>query len=273
MEPKKKEHNLRGCLDWTLSFMKFAGYWFPRSDGDRKFIIYALYSILMVNFTLIAYVCTESAYVVTIFGQLQEMIDSLFLLLTHAMQCLKVLTFISKRERIYKLMDAIEEETFQPKNAHQWESALKIIKYTDKLAKLLVSLVVGCCLFCGLSAVAEAIEGTRQLPVKALFPFKTESTPVYEIVSTYETISLLICGCSNAAMDMTAAAFVSLICIQLDVLSDTLANIKDFAELEVAKKSYITSDFKNKDDIPPELEIEMRTVLVDCVKHHLKVKE
>lgn len=272
MENKFRTEALNGCLDWTLRTMNIAGYWFPRGSNTKNVIAYTAYSVLIVNCTLIIYMCTEIAYLNKIFGQLEEMVDTLFLLLTHAMQCIKILTFVVHKEEVYKLLDCMKGDTFRPRNTRQFKNAVKITAYTNVIAKVLVSMVIACCLLCGAKVLIEET-GTRQLPVKASFPFNTDTSPRYEIISLYQIIILMMCGCANAAMDMTAAAFISQICIQLDVLSDTLLHIKDFAELQLADNSFLSNYSNDEHIIPPQLESEMKSLLIECMKHHLQLKE
>lgn len=268
-----KEENLKGCLEWTFPLIKFAGYWFPRSGNKISTIKYSVYSVLVLSCTIITLAFTEIVYVVLTFGQL-EMIDTLYILLTHLGQCSKILTFMLHKKKIYKLLDYMEESIFKPKNAEQYKKAIKITRFTNLLAKILVGLVVVCCAFLCLAALLEKQE-TRHLPVKAWFPFNTENSPQHEIVTAYQLIAIVACGCANAAMDMIAAAFISYISVQLEILNDSLIHIKDFAEQKLLQKSpfHLTEFKKQQFPISKELESEMKFLLVEVVKHHIKIKK
>lgn len=270
----KDAENLRGCLNWTFSMIKMAGYWFPRSENTRKTVMYAIYSTAAIWCTLVILIFMQIAYVVSTFGQLDEMISTLFLLLTHIAMSVKVATFILEREEIYKLLDCMEEDLFKPRNSRQLESAMRITRFTNTLAKVLVCMVIICCTLCGLSAVLEKT-GEKQLPINGWFPFDTEKSPQYEIISLYQVIVMTGCGCANASMDMIAAAFISQICIQVEILSDSILHIKDFAELKLKAGSelVLNDGLIEEHAIPLELENEMRLLLIECIRHHIKIKE
>lgn len=63
-------------------------------------------------------------------------------------------------------------------------------------------------------------------------------------------------------MDIIVTALMSQVSIQLDMLSDSILHIKEFAEMRL-RKTEIHSDLEN----------EMKSFFVDCVKHHLQLKE
>lgn len=263
-----KNADLRGCLKWTLQLMRFAGYWFPRYGSRCTTLLYAVYSVSSITFTLIVYVSAGTAYLVTMFGQIEEMIDNLFISLTHACQILKVLIFVTQRKRIYKLLDCLEEEMFKPRNERQYRKAMIIVNSTNRFAKTLVGFVVGCAFMWSVSTVRE-FHKIRQLPIKGIYPYDVTKSPLYEFTSTYQLLGILFCGCANASMDMVAAAFMSQICIQLEILSDSIIHIKDFAELRLLDKRHIQDDLC----ISSELEREMKVCLIECIKHHLKIVE
>lgn len=257
--------DLRGCLKWTLNFMKVVGYWFPRSGNRRHTLLYAVYSTSAITFTLLTLMCVGIAHLISVFGQIEEMIDNLFIYLTLTCQCLKVLTFIINREKIYGLLDCMEENIFKPRSEQQFKKAMTTVNNTNRIAKGLMSLVIGTAVMWSLAAMLESYK-TKQLPIKGRFPFNVDKSPKYEVVFMYQMSTLMLCGCINAAMDMVAAAFISQICIQLDILSDSILHVKEFAELHVAEAQSV-HDLR----ISSKLESEMTVGLIECVQHHLKI--
>lgn len=259
--------NLKGCLEWNLKLMVCAGYWIPKSTNTLQAAMYVAYATFAMGCTLILQMCTEIAYLVFMFGEMEGMVECMYLLLTHGMQLLKVLTFLKYRNRIFTLLNCIEQKTlFKPKNSRQFESALKIIRYTNHIAISFMVLVVATCLFCCLYAVMDD-PSLKQLPARTWYPYDYKKSPFYEITVAYQSLTILICGCADCAMDMAAAAFISLICVQLEILSDSLEHIKDFAVAKTAMSSL------GNDTITPELQQEMKNFLIECIQHHLEIKK
>lgn len=266
MSLTNKDADLRGCLKWTFKLITLAGYWFPRRGNKKATLLYTVYSVLTIGCTLITCICMQLAYIVHSFGQLEELINTLFVLLTHTTQAVKVYVFIRERDQIYALLDCLEEETFKPKNAAQYKRALAITNYTNRTAKYLVTLVVLAVLLFALFPLLDK-NTPRQLPMRAWFPFNVKTSPVYELVYVYLIVAVLICGCANAAMDTIAAAFMSQISIQLEVLSDSIQHTRDFALQQLQEENL--SLMAMSDSI---VESEMKVFLKKCVQHHLKLK-
>lgn len=219
----------------------------------------------MVCCTMIAYMCTEIAYLIFVIGQLEEMANGLFLLLTHAAQIVKIIIFIARKEKIYGLLDCLEEKIFKPKNSRQIEKAMKIVHYTNVVAKIfLIMVVCTVSLWCLFPLFDNNTK--KQLPLRAWFPFDVARSPQYEAVYIYQIITVMLCGCANAAMDTIAATFISQIGIQLDILDDSILHLKESAEVQLQRK--VTA---KENCISREIETKMTEIVVDCVKHHLKL--
>lgn len=263
-----EDADLTGCLKWAFQLITFAGYWFPRRGNKKATIFYTAYSILTIGCTLLTCIYMQLAYIVYSFGQLEEMINTLFVLLTHTTQAVKVFVFIQQSDQIYELLDCLEEDTFKPKNPVQYKRAMVIVNYTNRIGKSLVSLVISAVVLFALFPLLEK-NTTRPLPLKGWFPFNAKASPVYEVIYVYQIVAAMICGCANAAMDTIAAAFISQISIQLDILSDSIRHTKEFALLQLQEKKLALA---NDSMVSDDLESEMRMFLKRCVQHHLKLK-
>lgn len=253
-----KDVDLRGCLKWTFHLIKYAGYWFPRGNQAKELLYYGAFSTVMVGSTLIACLCVQLVYMVSVFGQLEEMINTLFLLLTHFSQTIKVFIFISRKEKIYQLLDGLEENIFKPKNSAQYKIALEAINNTNRMAKLLIALVLTTAFFFATMSLQHI--DARKLPINGWYPFDAKKSATYETLYLYIVLTLSICGCANASLDIIVAAFISHVSLQLDFLGDSILHIKEFALLKVDNENEL------------HLECEMKAFLKQCIRHHLKLK-
>lgn len=262
-----KNLDLMGCLKWTFDIIIFAGYWFPRKNNRSiSASLYSVYSIVAVGSTLLTCLSIQLAYIVSIFGQLEEMVNTLYILLTHSTQVTKIAVFVYYRRVIYHLLDNMEDEIFKPKNAMQYKSAMETLNYTNKMAKSLVTLVIAAVFFFALFPLLEQ-STVKRLPINGWYPFDVEISPIYEIIFAYQIISLMICGCANAAMDIITAAFICQISIQLDILTDSMLHVREFALLQLKEKNPLEESFSEED-----VDSEMQLFLIKCIEHHLKLK-
>lgn len=274
MQNRYQNADLKGSLNKSLRIMMCTGYWFPRNINKNSKFLCGLYTFLVVGMTLATVVVTEAAYLILVARDLEDLIDASFIMLTHLVQFVKVCYVIEGRERIYCLLDIMDEKLFKARNARQLKNSMKIIKSTNRIFYILVAAVTFTCCFFYAIPLMENKNG-YQLPVKAVYPFNI-AVNYYKSVYMYQSFVYLFCSFGNVALDMTAATSMSQISIQLGILNDTIIHIKEFAELQFnEKKGLQQTKSKNvrgdSQTIPAGLQYEMNTLLVECVKHHLKV--
>lgn len=260
--------DLRGSLKWTFNILKIAGYWLPKNMPMSS----AAFATFMVCFTMILYTCSEIVYLISVFGQLEEMANGLFLLLTHLAQIIKIVIFISKKQKIYCLLNNIQEDIFKPRNEHQLRHAMNTINAANYVAQIFIFLVIVTVSLWSLIPLLEETN-TRKLPLRMWFPFDDQKSPLYEIAYVYQIFTVMLCGCANAAMDTIAATFVCQISVQIEILSDSFLYIKECAEEKLRNKREKCNEETSTsiEHISPELEVQMKFVMKKCVKHHLQI--
>lgn len=257
-----EQTDLSGCLKWTFKLITLSGYWFPRKGNKSAILLYTAYSFVFFGCCLVGFAILELIYMIQVFGQMDEMINTMFVLFTHTTQTIKVIVFIYRKEEIYDLLDCLNEKIFKPKNATQKQRVILIVNYTNKLAKFYLFLVSLTVCFFGIFPLLDN-STARQLPARIWFPIDFRVSPIYEILFVYQIFSGMISACSNAAVDTIIVAFISQISIQLDILCDSLYHTKQFAlEKLKQKKKSLTDD---------EVEKEMKKFLKECTKHHVKL--
>lgn len=111
----------------------------------------------------------------------------------------------------------------------------------------------------------------KVLPVRAAWPFNFTETH-YVIVYAYQVIFGITMAIANVAIDLTAVAFMSQVCVQLEILGDNVIHIKELSE-ESLKLKGNTIARREEDNIYPELQKEMSATLKSCGKHHLVIKQ
>lgn len=255
-ESKYKNTDLLGSLRVTLKIMILSAYWLPKNATKLQIV----YLILMTIMTTTVSLVTEVAFLVFKAKNLEDIIDCSFLLLTHSVQTLKFISFYVQRKKVLALLDLLESDFFKPKNLRQYKTAMNIQKHTNRFCYTML-VVLGLCVVFFLAYPLLEKKNVKQLPVRSAWPFNWLETH-YELLYAYQTFTLTAMSFANASADLTAASFMSQVCVQLEILSDDLTNIKELAE----KKLMNT---ENGDVISPELQKEMDVTLNKCVQYHL----
>lgn len=268
-EKKYKNTDLMGCLHWTLKIMTYGAYWLPKNVTRRQ-IIYCVVTAICTTFVSTA---SEFSYLVFKARNLEDIVDCSFLLLTHASQALKLVFIYLGRQRLLALLALVETDMFKPKNIRQYKSTTSIRNYTSRFGYILVTVVCCTVVFFLAFPVLEK-KGAKALPAKAVYPLSLEETH-YRLAYMYQAFTITLMAFGNTCTDITATAFMSQVCMQLEILSDDVIHIKELAEKSLILKRNVNQQVIAKDgaDIYPDLQKEMSATLDSCVKHHLVIME
>lgn len=266
VEDKYKNINLKKSISWTVWIMTCAGYWLPKSSTKKTAYLRFLYMIVIVISTTVLLLITEISYLLFNARDLEDLVDASFLMLTHASQSVKLLFLTIGRTKVLNWLDSLDNEImFKPKNLRQFQIAEEIIKYSNLFSFTALSVLsLTIVFFCGF----PALDG--KFPAQAVFPFNISETH-YKTTYIYQALAIGLSAYGNAGVDVTAAALMSQICIQLEFLSDNIQHIRDLAEINLKKRPIITFKTEIRGGVSKELEEEMKKILKNCVEHHLKI--
>lgn len=218
------------------------------------------------------------------------MTDASFLFLTHFAQMGKVNCFARFSAKIVQLLDELEIEMFTPKNEKQY----KILDWSMSRAKsdsvILLSMGTATC---ALWAIFPFIENTGELrlPLAGWYPVDIGVRSNFVYVFIYQVVSCWFNALSNISMDTAATGIFIQIYGQIDMLKESLENMKSDAivSLKLKKKrqgtfgmhasngfnnfnnSEVDNDKNQNDEFlytHEELEKEITEVYKNCVKHH-----
>lgn len=113
-----------------------------------------------------------------------------------------------------------------------------------------------------------------KLPLSGWYPWDTRTGWKFVITFIYQIIGVTLDAFVNISMDTTATGiFIHLYC-QIDMLKESLVNMKRNAVKSLyKKKAGMITEIEGSKMIfdEEELEEEMRSTYVKCVKHHYAI--
>nr|CAI5819554.1 unnamed protein product [Callosobruchus analis] len=122
-----------------------------------------------------------------------------------------------------------------------------------------MSAVVSTCMIWAIFPLTD--KSFKTLPLPGWYPFNTKTSPNYEITYAYQIVCTTFNGVLNAAHDLYATGLIMIICSQLNILNDSLINIKSEAE----ELSLVTPNLTFEDA--------MNIKLLECVENHKCILE
>nr|XP_023019617.1 odorant receptor Or1-like [Leptinotarsa decemlineata] len=262
--------NVRGT-DWAGVEQMMLGYQLGRletkEDIDRE-ALQLQERIKKACFFFMGIVIGEVVNLFNSLGDLEATVTASFLTLSNLVSIAKFYAIAKHQEKILKLANLINRKEFKPKSDVQ----LLILKEYIKTSKVISGLMYGGCIFtCVFWAIYPFTEdGDVFLPIAAWIPFKTNTSPSFEIVYVYEIIATVIGGLTDLSADCLIAGFIMVICAQFKILNDSLVNIKQFA-IEEMNSEWMGDDVNG--EISPVLQEIMNKKLLECVIHHRYILE
>nr|CAH7736598.1 unnamed protein product [Callosobruchus chinensis] len=191
------------------------------------------------------------------------MTSASFLTVTNLLTIAKFYSLFKNQDHIMRMVQDINRPEFQPKSDNQ----KKVLDYYVRLNKKILFCFFGACFTtCMLWVVYPFTvpvpeDGSKGLMIDAWSPISTDTTLNYVVVFSYQFVATVFGGFSNFLVDCLMSGFVIVLCAQLELLNDTLRNLKPFAEKEL-------SDYIVEDSWSTAVETLMNKKLIECVVHH-----
>lgn len=230
---------------------------------------------------------SEFINLITVFGEIEKMAESSFLLITHIAQIWKTYCFTRYSIKMVHFLDELELPIFTPKNEKQWERMRWAMRRAKSDSVILLSMGVATCLCWAMFPFVEQQTDTIRLPLPGWYPFDTDNlinTRNFVYVFVYQIIGVTLNALANISMDTIATGLFIHICGQIDMLKDSLQFMKRDAILSIKQRregfienmlinvesednfNWNTNEYNSYTH--QELENEMIEVFKNCVRHH-----
>ncbi|XP_063976989.1 odorant receptor Or1-like isoform X2 [Diachasmimorpha longicaudata] len=194
----------------SLTMIKYFGTWPPK---DKFRLLYLVYSALIFIFMLGVYLSVQFINLIIIWGDVQCMVASAFLLMTNSVHAYKILVILRNQKRIQKILSMLESEKFS--------------KDTDKFERIFTWYA-----WQGIyhHMRYQSLGEVRRLPMEAWYPYNTKDTPAFQITCAHQSFAITL-GCfHNISMDTLITGLLNVACCQLEVVKHNIL------ELDVAER-------------------------------------
>lgn len=248
--------DLREMISYSLNIIMFTG--FLRPEKRSKYDIgYKASIVFFVGLFFILYMSTEFANIVVVFGDVEEMTQASFLFLTHFVQFFKFFSITQYNDLLWDMILRLNMKAFEPRTLSQRQMLTERISLSKKIAKCFVYLGIATC---GLWAVFPFVDSGKtevELPLSGWFPFRTDYSPVFELIYLYQVCGSTFNAVINISMDTLIAMLIFFVSCQLEILNDSLAKAKEICERRVKENN-------GRRNFNEEIEVYLR----ELVNHH-----
>ncbi|XP_045447837.1 uncharacterized protein LOC123656176 [Melitaea cinxia] len=244
--------NVNLSLRITLIVLMVAGVWGPNYKGFKK-RLYNVYTFISIMIIVGVYIVIQFVDLVLVWGKLNLMTATLFLLFTNVSLLTKIVNAICKKEIIRIVLQEAHDEL----SNEQREVGKEIVKSCDVETTKQLMLYTALS-YITILAFASSTE-KNQLPLRAWYPYDTSKTPAYQLTYAHQSIALSCAAAINICLDTLVTSLISQCRCRLRLISLSLRTLCD--DLEISYKGMMT-------------DASSRTVnqrLRNCVLHHQAV--
>ncbi|CAG4991786.1 unnamed protein product [Colias eurytheme] len=195
--------SLRVALTW----LRIMGLWAPDDISSWKKIAYNCYTFLVYMIVVGTFILIQAVDLCMIWGDIQLMTASAFVLFTNLTHSTKILNVIVRSKRIKDIV--VNNDTVI--RMQDTEEKQLIVKRCERgvtfyfIAYAMVTLFT--ILLWSFAAALETQD--KQLPMRAWYPFNTSASPLYECAYIHQSLSLYLAASMNASKDILVTTLIA----------------------------------------------------------------
>ncbi|XP_048478766.1 odorant receptor Or1 [Plutella xylostella] len=204
----------------SLTALKFAGFWAPDDLDPKLKTFYHIYSAISFMFLLGTYLIIQVVDMCLIWGDLQLMTGTAFVLFTNLAQAAKLVNLVLRRRRLLAMLadaDAVLRGAAG--------EARRIVERCDRGTSQQQLLY-----FCLTTVTVAGWAGSaekNQLPLRAWYPYDTSKSPAYELTYCHQVGALFIAAYLNVAKDTLVSTLIAQTRCRLQLLTLALSKLHD----------------------------------------------
>ncbi|XP_059048315.1 odorant receptor 46a-like [Achroia grisella] len=205
---------------------RVAYYKIPSKDeSTAQRVLYEIYRFIMWFF-IILYNLQHLIHVVQVRYSTDQIVNTLFILLT-TLNCFgKQITFNARSGRLKKIFDIIEGPLFAPTNPYHLEVMRSNAVFMARLIFIYHAASMSCAALWLVYPVANRALGNEVI-FTGYVPFDTSESPLFEVAVGYFAIVLSIQAYGHVAMDSMIIALYRQATVQIKLLRYNLEHLMD----------------------------------------------
>ncbi|XP_063911996.1 uncharacterized protein LOC135128848 [Zophobas morio] len=232
--------DLTDFVKLNIKFLHVFGCFFPDFHGPSlKKCAYWVYSVVVVVSLFGLCFASQITFFVISYGDFGKMMEVSFLLFTNVAQAFKLYCFLNYGSRIWNLLHKMNENIFQPRNDVQCD----IVESDMRVSKIITkSYLLACTLTCMSWSISPLTEerggGKMRLPLNGWYPFRTDKSPVFELIYVYQCLSTWLNGVVDISMNTFISGTIMFISAQLSILNDELVILGEKVEEDSVRRHF-----------------------------------
>ncbi|CAF4907797.1 unnamed protein product [Pieris macdunnoughi] len=199
-------NNTNYSLRVSLTWLRIMGLWAPDTLGWKR-MLYTWHTGLVYMLVVGTFIIIQATDLFIIWGDIQLMTASAFVLLTNLTHSLKILNMVVRAARIKSIVKK-NNNVLKMQITVDAKKAVKKCNREVNIHSMLYAFLTATTI--SLWALAAATENqNKQLPMRAWYPFNASQSPMYEIAYLHQSMSLMLSASMNASKDIVVMALIA----------------------------------------------------------------
>nr|AST36406.1 putative odorant receptor OR57 [Cydia nigricana] len=238
----------------------------PKPSSGIKHTLHTAYRAV-VWFLVIIYNLQHVIRVIQARHSTEQVVNTLFVLLTTLNTLGKQVTFNARIKRMDRLITIIEGPLFAGRNAYDEKVLRENARIMFRLLKMYHGSIYLCGAMWGISPLVSKL--SDEVELTGYFPFDTSDWLGFGIAVAFNTIVITLQGYGHVTMDCTIVSIYAQTKTQLQILRNNLEHLVDPVE-ETGREICVRSTvFKDIED--PAFGVVLKKRLTRCVEHYKQI--
>ncbi|RZC35671.1 7tm 6 domain containing protein [Asbolus verrucosus] len=234
----------RQLITTNILKLKIIGLW-PEGESYKP-NLYTLWATISLTIFICGHNFFQALNIIFNLDDLQTLMATSFVTLSTLIAIMKAYYVIRNMEILKKLMETLNSDLFQPKNAKQITMIQPSLKFWKINYVMCWTMACGAIFFWSTYPILDNSVKEYRLPFLAWYPYDTKISPYYEITYIYQILGIIFVAITAISVDTLIAALNVYIGAQFDILCDDIKHLYD-----------ILTDTNKK--------------LLNCISHHREI--
>ncbi|CAK1554513.1 unnamed protein product [Leptosia nina] len=210
-------------LRMSLTWLRLMGLWSPDLVRGWKKILYGCHTMFIYMFVVGTFIVIQAVDLYTIWGDIQLMTASAFVLFTNLTHSTKILNLVVRADRIKDIVRN-NDRVLRLQDTVKSKNVVKSSVSESNFYFLVYGLVTLFTILLWLFAAALEAQD-KQLPMRAWYPFNTTKSPLYELAYTHQAVALFLSASMNASKDILVTTLIAQCRCRLQLISTALKSL------------------------------------------------
>nr|AZQ24906.1 odorant receptor [Aphidius gifuensis] len=211
----------------NLNIFTAEGIWPAGLKNKNLRYPYAVYRLLSPSIWFGLFFIFQLIQVIIVINDMAKLMDSMYLMVTYFAILSKFMCFILYRKRIEKLFNTLDESIFIPRQKKHFDYINEAMRIIRRDTIFFLSSGISATIFWTFYPLFDKHQEEKQLAYVMWCPIDVSTSPIFELVYTYQVIAITYNTMFNTMADTTICGLFRMMSGHLEILAQDYSELFD----------------------------------------------